>query len=107
MGITKKESARWQKIASIPEKRFEEIVRGEKPTETKVAKAAPSKRPTITLPADWVNDAPRCTRAMFMRICKELVAVDEPPDLPGDRGQVVPLRRSGRGEAHRDNRGGP
>ncbi len=79
MGITPKESARWQKIAAIPEERFEAIVRREKvPTETKVAKAAPAKKTTITLPSDWVDDDPNCTRVTFLRLCHDMVGMDAP-----------------------------
>ncbi len=79
MGITPKESARWQKIAAIPEEKFEQIVRREKvPTETKVAKAAPAKKTTITLPSDWVDDDPNCTRVTFLRLCHDMVGMDAP-----------------------------
>lgn len=69
--VTETQSKRWQDLARIKPAEFERLVRGERPTERKVAAAA---KP---LPDGW--DARSMERrGAFARLCRDMVGLGEP-----------------------------
>jgi hypothetical protein len=76
LGITKKESSRWQAIAKIPEPVFEKLLRGENPPRSEEALARAGRKPRVYEPAFDPESVRR--RGAFARVCSELVALGDP-----------------------------
>jgi hypothetical protein len=82
MKISQKQSARWQKIAAIPEETFEAVLHGKTPkqaiTETAMARvAAPVKKPNVYIPPEFFDD-PKCIRPSVKNVCGDLVKIGDP-----------------------------
>lgn len=71
IGVTPKQSSRWQNLARIPEPAFERLVRGEKPTERQIARSARPAPPGF-------DDRSMERRGAFRRLCRDMVALGEP-----------------------------
>jgi hypothetical protein len=76
LGITRKESARWQTIAKIPPGDFEKLVKGEMQPKSEAALARAGRQPR-DYEAGMDPESVR-RRGCLVRVCRELVELGDP-----------------------------